>query len=142
MGAETDTKIRKIVCIEDEEPMSQLLIFILKSHGYEGFAAMDGPEGLELIRSEKPDLVLLDLMLPGMDGWEVFQKMKSDVSMRTIPVIVVTCKSQPIDRILAKNIAKVDDYVSKPFSPSKLAESIEKVLSMSEKAFPQQIPVI
>ncbi len=138
MDNETGARTRKIICIEDEEPMVELLTFILKSYGYEGFAARNGPDGLELIRQEHPDLVLLDLMLPGMDGWEVYQKMRADDSMRNIPVIIVTCKATHIDEILARSIAKVNDYIPKPFTPRKLADSIEKVLAISDHAFQQQ----
>lgn len=90
MDHEPVTRTWKVVCIEDEAPMVELLEFILKKHGYEGHMAMNGQEGLELIRSVRPDLVLLDLMLPGMDGWEVYQHMKADEVMRAIPVIIVT----------------------------------------------------
>jgi DNA-binding response OmpR family regulator len=75
-----------------------------------------------------PDLVLLDLMMPDMDGWEVYQQMKADEKTKNIPVIVVTAKAQSIDRVLGLHIAKVDDYIAKPFSPQDLMNSVEKVL--------------
>jgi DNA-binding response OmpR family regulator len=81
-----------------------------------------------MIRQEKPDLVLLDLMMPDMDGWEVYQQMKADEKTKDIPVIVVTAKAQSIDRVLGLHIAKVDDYIAKPFSPQDLMNSVEKVL--------------
>jgi len=117
--------------------MVKLITIILKAKGFEVHSAMSGPEGLALISSTKPDVVLLDLMMPGMDGWEVYQIMKADETMRTIPVIVVTCKAQPIDIALAMHIAKVNDYITKPFSPSRLEEGINKVLSISEKSLQQ-----
>lgn len=128
---------QKIVCIEDEESMAELLVYIVQTNGFRGFAASNGQDGLDLIRREKPDLVLLDLMLPGIDGWEVYQQMKADSSMWTIPVIVVTCKARHTDEILARNIAKVNDYIPKPFSPSKLMDSIRNVLSNAEMVFQQ-----
>jgi DNA-binding response OmpR family regulator len=85
-----------------------------------------------MVRSELPDLVLLDLMMPDMDGWEVYQQMKADEKTRDIPVIVVTAKAQNIDRVLGIHIAKVDDYITKPFSPQDLLNSVEKVLSRQD----------
>jgi two-component system response regulator VicR len=90
-------------------------------------------EGLRMIRQEKPDLVLLDLMMPDMDGWEVYQQMKADENTKDIPVIVVTAKAQSIDRVLGLHIAKVDDYIAKPFSPQELMSSVEKVLKSKSK---------
>jgi two-component system response regulator VicR len=83
---------------------------------------------LELIHQQKPDLVLLDLMMPEMDGWEVYQQIKADETTQNIPVIVVTAKAQSIDKVLGLHIAKVDDYIAKPFSPQELIDSIESVL--------------
>ncbi|NUQ59353.1 MAG: response regulator [Anaerolineales bacterium] len=68
-------------------------------------------------------------MMPDMDGWEVYQQMKADQSLNAIPVIVVTAKAQNIDKVLGLHIAKVDDYIAKPFSPQELLESVERVLS-------------
>ncbi len=79
-----------------------------------------------MIRQEMPDLVLLDLMMPDMDGWEVYQQMKADEKTKGIPVIVVTAKAQSIDKVLGLHIAKVDDYIAKPFSPQDLIEQRRK----------------
>lgn len=80
----------------------------------------------------KPDLVLLDLMMPDMDGWEVYQKMKTDEDLKEIPVIVVTAKAQSIDKVLGLHIAKVEDYVTKPFGPQELLQAVNKVLGLDE----------
>jgi len=72
--------------------------------------------------------VLLDLMMPDMDGWEVYQQMKADEGLRDIPVVVVTAKAQSIDKVLGLHIAKVDDYITKPFGPQELLESVEKII--------------
>ena len=81
------------------------------------------------MKDQLPDLVLLDLMMPDMDGWEVFQQMKANDKTCQIPVIVITAKAQSIDKVLGLHIAKVDDYISKPFSPQDLLDSVEKVLA-------------
>jgi two-component system response regulator VicR len=119
---------KKVVCIEDEPEMIDLVKLILGRKGYDLTGAMGGREGLEAVRRIKPDLVLLDLMMPDMDGWEVYQQMKADEELMDIPVIVVTAKAQSIDKVLGLHIAKVDDYVTKPFGPQELLQSIEKVL--------------
>jgi DNA-binding response OmpR family regulator len=89
--------------------------------------APGGKEGLKLVREIIPDLVLLDLMMPDMDGWEVYQQMKAEESTRNIPVIIVTAKAQNIDKVLGLHIAKVDDYIAKPFGPQELIDSVEKI---------------
>ena len=118
----------RLLYIEDEQEMIELVRLILARKGYEVIGADGGREGLDAVRSTLPDLVLLDLMMPDMDGWDVYQQMKADEATQHIPVIVVTAKAQSIDKVLGLHIAKVDDYISKPFSPNELVESIEKVL--------------
>ncbi|OGO68765.1 MAG: two-component system response regulator [Chloroflexi bacterium RBG_19FT_COMBO_62_14] len=119
---------KRVVCIEDEPEMIDLVRLILGRKGFNVIGANGGVEGLEAVRRERPDLVLLDLMMPDMDGWEVYQQIKADSELREIPVIVVTAKAQSIDKVLGLHIAKVDDYISKPFGPQELLESVEKIL--------------
>jgi len=119
---------RLILCIEDEQEMIDLIRIILEKRGFEVKGALGGEEGLRMAREEKPDLILLDLMMPGMDGWEVYHQLKNDEALKDIPVIVVTAKSQGIDKVLGLYIAKVDDYITKPFGPNELLESVNKVL--------------
>ena len=119
---------RRILCIEDEPEMIDLIRLILERKGFEVLGAVGGQEGIESIRREKPDLILLDLMMPDVDGWEVYRQMKADEALQHIPVVVVTAKAQSIDKVLGLHIAKVDDYVTKPFGPSDLLESVERVL--------------
>ena len=120
---------RKVVCIEDEPEMIDLVKLILGRKGFQVVGANGGREGLALIERERPDLVLLDLMMPDMDGWEVYQQMKAREDMKSVPVIIVTAKAQSIDRVLGLHIAKVDDYITKPFGPQELLESVERVLA-------------
>ena len=119
---------KKVVCIEDEPEMIDLVKLILGRKGFELIGAEGGREGLDTVRRIKPDVVLLDLMMPDMDGWEVYQQMKADEELKSIPVIVVTAKAQSIDKVLGLHIAKVDDYVTKPFGPQELLESVQRVL--------------
>ncbi len=122
-------RFKRILCIEDETEMVDLIRLILGRRGFEVSGATGGVEGLQKIRQTNPDLVLLDLMMPDMDGWEVYQQMKADPALRGIPVIIVTAKAQNVDRVLGLHIAKVDDYISKPFSPQELMDSVEKVIN-------------
>lgn len=122
---------KRVVCIEDEPEMIDLVRLILGRKGFRVIGANGGLEGIDAVRREKPDLVLLDLMMPDMDGWEVYQQMKADPELRSIPVVVVTAKAQSIDKVLGLHIAKVDDYITKPFGPQELLESVEKILSNS-----------
>ncbi len=121
-------KLKRLVYIEDEPEMIDLVRLILGRRGFDVIGANGGREGLDMVRQQLPDLVLLDLMMPDMDGWDVYQQMKAEENTREIPVIVVTAKAQSIDKVLGLHIAKVDDYISKPFSPQELVESVEKVL--------------
>ena len=124
-----DNRTRKIVHIEDEPDMIDLVKLILSRKGYRVIGAGGGQEGLDIVREQKPDLVLLDLMMPDIEGWDVFQQLRAQEETKDIPVIVVTAKAQNIDKVLGLHIAKVDDYISKPFSPQELLDAIEKVLS-------------
>jgi DNA-binding response OmpR family regulator len=126
-----ETKL--VVCVEDEPEMIDLIRLILTRRGFEVIGANGGKDGLEAIRTKKPALVLLDLMMPDMDGWEVYQQVKADPDTRDIPVIVVTAKAQSIDKVLGLHIAKVDDYISKPFSPQELLDSVDQVLTRKEE---------
>jgi DNA-binding response OmpR family regulator len=126
--------IRRVVYIEDEPEMIDLVRLILKRKQYEVIGASGGREGLDAVRKALPDVILLDLMMPDMDGWEVYQQLKADEATRSIPVIVITAKAQRIDKVLGLHIAKVDDYISKPFSPIELVESLQRVFEEREKA--------
>ena len=128
----TDKSTKMILCIEDEPEMIELIRLILGSGEFDIRGANGGKEGLEIIRKEHPDLVLLDVMMPEMDGWEVYQLIKADESIRNIPVIIVTAKAQSIDKVLGLHIAKVDDYISKPFSPQELLTSVDNVLARKQ----------
>jgi two-component system, OmpR family, response regulator VicR len=125
---------KKICIIEDEPAMIELVSLILRNRGFEVVGAVGGQEGLDLIAKTKPDLVLLDLMMPDMSGWDVYQHMRADDGMKNIPVIVVTAKAQSIDKVLGLHIAKVQDYITKPFSPNELVESVKKVLAQHSDA--------
>ncbi|MBN2044398.1 MAG: response regulator [Anaerolineales bacterium] len=128
-----EKKLIKVVCVEDEPEMIDLITLILGRKGYEVVGAHGGLAAFDVILEHKPDLILLDLMMPDMDGWEVYQKVKADPELNKIPVVVVTAKAQSIDKVLGLHIAKVEDYISKPFSPQELIHSIEQVLAREKE---------
>jgi len=127
---------KTIIYIEDDPEMIDLVTLILRPKGFTVKGANGGREGLDKVVQEKPDLVLLDLMMPDMDGWEVYHQLKANEMTSHIPVIIITARAQAIDQVLGLYIARVDDYISKPFHPQQLVESIQKVLSRKESANP------
>ncbi len=122
-------KRRTVVCIDDDIDMVTLIRLILRHVELEFIGAVDGHTGLEAIRDSRPDLVLLDLMLPDIDGWEICSRMKADRELKDIPVVVVTSKTGIGDRRLGLEVFGVDDYVTKPFVNKELERSVKQVLS-------------
>jgi two-component system alkaline phosphatase synthesis response regulator PhoP len=120
---------KTVVCVEDEPDMIYLLEFLLAKKGYKVIGANGGREGLETIQRVKPDLVLLDLMMPDIDGEQVCRTMKADKQLKHIPIIVVTAHVTSIDRTLWQDVIRVNDYITKPFDSQKLLESIERVFA-------------
>jgi DNA-binding response OmpR family regulator len=111
--------------------MIELIGLILGKKGFEVVGAAGGREGLQALQENPPDLVLLDLMMPDLDGWEVYQQMKASDRLREIPVIAVTAKAQEIDRVLAVHIAGMDGFITKPFGPDELIACVERLLGAS-----------
>jgi two-component system response regulator VicR len=127
---------KRILCIEDHPEMIELIRLILGRRGYEVEGAVGGREGLEAMAANPPDLVLLDLMMPDVDGWEVYRQIKAQKEISHVPVIVVTAKAQGIDRVLGLHIAGVDDYITKPFGPKELTQSVERILGRTPPQSP------
>lgn len=119
----------RILCVEDEAGMLDLLRLILEAADYVFLGARDGVEGLEMMESEQPDLVLLDLMLPEIDGAEVLLRKKQDPAIQHIPVIAVTALTSPFDQLMWKRRTEIKDYVTKPFKRRELLDTIAQVLS-------------
>ena len=117
----------KILVIEDEPDILEVIQYNLEREGHKVIACRNGEQGLSRIRTDNPDLVVLDLMLPGMDGVEVCRQVKSDPVTRSIPIIMVTAKGEESDIVLGLGIG-ADDYLSKPFSPRELVARVKVVL--------------
>ncbi len=120
---------KRVIYFEDDNDMVELVRIILGREGYHVEGIAEGQAGIKAVQQNSPDVVLLDLMLPDMDGWEIYKQLKHDELTADIPVIVITAKAQSIDKVLGLEIAKVDDYISKPFRPDELVERIKEVLA-------------
>ena len=117
----------KIVVIEDEPDIIEIISYNLKREGYNVISVDRGDEGLNVIRNQSPNLVILDLMLPGMDGLSICQQLKSDPIVRDIPVIIISAKGEESDVVIGLELG-ADDYLAKPFSPRELVARVKAVL--------------
>lgn len=105
--------MERILIADDEALMRQLVADFLRPEGYEVLEAVDGKQALDIFNEQKPDLVLLDVMMPGYDGWTVCREIRRT---STVPIIMITAKDEEIDQLFAYDLG-VDDYITKPFSP-------------------------
>jgi len=118
---------KKIVLAEDEPQIARLVEFKLKKEGYQVVCKENGKEALEAIKADRPDLILLDVMMPVMDGYEVLRQIKEDENLRNIPVIMLTARAQ--ERDVVKGIdSGVEDYITKPFHPAELLARVKRIL--------------
>ena len=122
----------KILIVEDDETLRSVLRYNLVKEGYQSVLAGDGLQALDLARQEKPDLIILDLMLPGMDGLEVCRALKRDRETASVPIIMVTARGEEMDRVVGLELG-ADDYVVKPFSVREVILRIRKILDRQEK---------
>ena len=120
--------MEKILIADDEQLMRQLVIDFLKPEGYEILEASDGKEALEIYDKEHPDLILLDVMMPGYDGWTVCREIRRE---STVPIMMLTAKGEEIDQLFAYDLG-ADEYITKPFSPKILVAKIKALLRRSQ----------
>lgn len=119
----------RILVVDDEDAIVQLITYNLRRSGYEVTTAANGEEGLARARADQPDLVILDLMLPGMDGFEVCKELRRSTD---IPILMLTARGEEIDRVVGFEIG-ADDYVTKPFSPRELVGRVKAILRRSRR---------
>lgn len=117
----------KILAVDDEEHILELIRFNLENSGYKVICCGVGTEVLNIVKAEKPDLILLDVMLPGIDGYDVCKEIRKDNSICNIPIIMITAKSEELDKILGLELG-ADDYMTKPFSIRELLARVKAVL--------------
>jgi two-component system phosphate regulon response regulator PhoB len=128
---------KRVLVVDDEKDLVDLITYNLGRNGYEFLTAHNGTEALELAQNDMPDLVILDLMLPGLDGTEVARRLKADARTAQIPIIMLTAKSEETDVVVGLTLG-ADDYVTKPFSVKILLARVNTVLRRSETAQPTE----
>ncbi|MGB9802735.1 response regulator, partial [Desulfofundulus sp.] len=114
----------RILVVDDEEHIVELLRFNLEKEGYQVITATDGNTAIEMARSQRPDLILLDVMLPGQDGLAVCRTLQQEAETRHIPVIMISARGEELDKVLGLEMG-ADDYVTKPFSPRELVARVK-----------------
>ena len=117
----------RILVVDDEIYIVHILDFSLGMEGYEVLTALDGEQALEKARAEKPDLIVLDIMMPKLDGYETCKRLKADAQTKDVPVILLSAKGRNVDQKVGFEVG-ADDYITKPFSPRKLVERINAIL--------------
>ena len=121
---------KRILLVEDEKDMVYAVTLQLEAKGYEVITASDGRDGLDKARTKKPDLIILDLMLPKIDGYKVCRMLKFDNKYKNIPIILFTARAQDSDKKVGKEVG-ADAYIIKPFEPSALLDKIRELLTLS-----------
>ena len=119
---------RKILVTDDSPTILEILKSVLVEEGYEVIAAADGQQALDLARAENPDLIILDLMLPKIDGYKVCRMLKFDEKFKNIPIIMLTARAKDDDEKLGKEVG-ADAYLRKPFQPEEVIDQIKKLLN-------------
>jgi two-component system alkaline phosphatase synthesis response regulator PhoP len=119
----------RILVVDDEVYILHILDFILGAEGYDVVTATNGEQALQKVREEKPDLVILDIMMPKLDGYETCRMIKNDAATQQIPVILLTAKGREVDQKLGREVG-ASDYITKPFSPNKLIERVQAILGV------------
>lgn len=127
----TDNQTKKVLVVDDEPDTLELVKLVLESGGFEAVLANNGKEALDQIATLRPDLVLLDIMMPDMDGWDVFRKIKEKDP--GIPIAILTAKAQNIDKLLGLHVLKADDYITKPFGKNELIGKVKKLTGLKDK---------
>jgi len=129
-----------ILIVEDEENIVELLSFNLQKEGYRVIAALDGNTALKITREEMPDLIILDIMLPGIDGLEICKVLKSEPETAEIPIIILSAKGEVLDKVLGLELG-ADDYMAKPFSPREVVARVKAHLRKKVQAADKAVAV-
>ncbi len=123
---------KKILVVDDERVIVQMVGMRLKAHGYDVISASDGQEGLDVAKKEKPDLIILDVMMPKMDGYKVCGLLKMDSRFAKIPIIMFTARAQEKDRDMGKEVG-ANAYITKPFDPQLLVAKVKELLGEGQE---------
>jgi len=132
--------MKRILIIEDDPDIVELVRYNLSKEGYQVAASPDGVTGLEKTRKSKPDLLVLDLMLPKLSGLEVCREIRNDAALKQLPILMLTARGEEMDRVIGLEVG-ADDYVTKPFSPRELVARIRALLRRTEPAGSEEQPI-
>ena len=132
MGKDREPGEKVVVYIEDEPEMIDMVRIALESYGYHILSANGGREGMELVKRVLPDAVLLDLLMPEVDGWQVYRELKWESATENIPIVVITAKKQPEEAIAKQFPQGIEGYILKPFGPYEIVEVLERIFSEQE----------
>ena len=128
---------KKILVIEDDPVASRFARYVLETEGYQVVTAPNGLDGLRKVQKEKPDLIILDIMLPGLDGFEICHRLRSEPETARIPILMLSAKAQEVDQVTGLNVG-ADDYLTKPADPSEIVSRVRVLLARTEYASPVQ----
>ena len=131
---------QRILVVDDDREVVRLMRAYLEQAGYEVLVAYDGDTAVHALRRDKPDLLLLDLMLPGKDGWEITRLMRADAALAAIPIIMLTARVDDTDKIVGLELG-ADDYVTKPYNPREVVARVRARLRTPGSLLPQQLQV-
>ncbi len=123
--------MRKILIVDDEPYILNILDFSLDAEGYSVLQAADGDEALRVAAEQSPDLIIMDIMMPRLDGFETCRRLKEDVHTRDIPVVLLTARNSREDRARGDEV-KADGYITKPFSPQRLLDTVQQYLGVAK----------
>lgn len=119
----------RVLVVDDEQDIRQLVALIVEAAGYVVQQACNGMEALHALEHDLFDLVILDIMMPEMDGWEVCRRIKAHQRTKDIPVLILTVRSQPLDKVIGLEVVHADDYLTKPFERNELLEAVERLIA-------------
>ncbi|MHC1575707.1 MAG: response regulator [Candidatus Methanogasteraceae archaeon] len=118
----------KIMVVDDEPDTVGLVTLVLESEGHEVIPAYNGKDALDMLNDTKPDLILLDIMMPDIDGWDVYRSIRKNNETKDIPVVMLTAKAQSIDKMIGLHVIGADGYITKPFGRRELVDGVKKHL--------------
>ena len=128
---------KKILVIEDDPAISRLVDYSLRHEGYEVVSALNGLEGIRKAHNEGPDLIILDVMLPGMDGFEICHRLRAEPDTAQLPILMFSAKAQEIDKDTGLKVG-ADDYLPKPAAPAEIINRVEALLAKKKRAAPSE----
>jgi two-component system response regulator VicR len=120
---------KKIIVIEDEQDIAELVKLVLETEDFEVETVLDAPTAYDRVKAYKPDAILLDLSMPKMNGWEVFKMIRSDTEFASVPIAILTAKTQAFDEMVGLHVMKADAYITKPFGKQELIDRTHELFT-------------